>query len=332
MKVIDFDSIRKNINKELEIRINDKNLRGLKSEEFIKLAKINNQSNIKFIENINFENLKIKDIEIKNIEFRNCSFKNSIFINNKLNKVNFKNCILKNALLINNKLNSIKIENSDLKKSIFSKCYIDFIKIKDSDLKSFKLTDSYIYNLEFEDSLKTKFNENTFFDEINNESYESCYEFYKNIAYKFQENNILDKYGEYLYIYKLIERKTLKGLKRIESDLLWLICGYGERPTYALITSLEIIFLFTILYLIFGLKIGNEIISYKELFFTDKKIIVILDDFIRAFHFSIVTFTTVGYGDITPFGYSIFLSGIEMFLGVTMVGIWTATLARKINR
>ena len=31
-------------------------------------------------------------------------------------------------------------------------------------------------------------------------------------------------------------------------------------------------------------------------------------------------------------GHIIVLAGIEMFLGVTMVGIWTATLARKIIR
>ena len=49
-------------------------------------------------------------------------------------------------------------------------------------------------------------------------------------------------------------------------------------------------------------------------------------------YFCTVTFTTVGYGDITPVNISIFLSGVEMFLGLTMMGIWTATLARKITR
>ena len=58
----------------------------------------------------------------------------------------------------------------------------------------------------------------------------------------------------------------------------------------------------------------------------------ILVDFLEALYFSLVTFTTVGYGDIIPVGVSIILSSIEMILGVTMVGIWTATLARKITR
>ena len=332
MKTIEFNKLRKLTNYEVNNRINDKNIKEISFYEFNKYIKIDETLNCQIVKNTQFDNTKLKDMKFENIEFINCSFENDIIINCKFNKVKFINCSFKNSILRYNQLNNIITEHSNFKKSIFINCHIDFIIIKDCDLKSFKLTESCIYNLEFDDSLVTKFNENTFFDELNNENYESCYKFYRTIAYKFQENNILDKYGEYLYIYKTRERKTLKGIKKFKSEALWLICGYGERPTYALITSLEIIFLFTILYLIFGLKIGSEIISYKELFFTDKTTSVILDDFVRAFHFSIVTFTTVGYGDITPFGYSIFLSGIEMFLGVTMVGIWTATLARKINR
>jgi hypothetical protein len=82
----------------------------------------------------------------------------------------------------------------------------------------------------------------------------------------------------------------------------------------------------------FGINSGGEIISYTEVITQSKSIRYIINDFITAFHFSIVTFTTVGYGDITPLGYSVFLSGIEMFLGVTLGGLWTATLARKISR
>ncbi|MGL5751522.1 MAG: ion channel [Paraclostridium sp.] len=190
--------------------------------------------------------------------------------------------------------------------------------------------------------MNTKFDEDTFIDKVSKYNkeykrdrynyYEISYKFYRDISYKYKQNNLQSLYGEYYYLSKLMERKTLKGIDKFKSTILWIICGYGERPTYALISSIEIIFVFTILYMIFGLNCGSQLISYKEIFLEGRGINFVFNDFIKAFHFSIVTFTTVGYGDVTPIGYSVFLSGLEMFLGVTMVGLWTATLAKKISR
>ena len=105
-----------------------------------------------------------------------------------------------------------------------------------------------------------------------------------------------------------------------------------ERPTFALISSMEIVLIFSIIYMFSGLCINERIIHYNLniLFYLPRKLMYV--DFIDCFYFSLVTFTSVGYGDIFPIGYSVLFSCIEMILGVTMVGVWTATLARKITR
>ena len=133
-------------------------------------------------------------------------------------------------------------------------------------------------------------------------------------------------------MYKCSENKVLGGFSKLKSKIFWMICGYGERPTYALITSFEIVLVFAIIYLFTGISVGGRFINYNlPLFFILEKKVVLVD-FLEALYFSLVTFTTVGYGDIIPIGTSIILSSVEMILGVTMVGIWTATLARKITR
>ena len=131
-----------------------------------------------------------------------------------------------------------------------------------------------------------------------------------------------------------LKHKTFKfiTIEKIKSYIFYYICGYGERPTFALITSLEIVFIFAILYMFFGLCINERIIHYdlNILFYLSRKIIYL--DMIDCFYFSLATFTSVGYGDIFPIGYSILLSCLEMILGVTMMVVWTGTLARKITR
>lgn len=81
-----------------------------------------------------------------------------------------------------------------------------------------------------------------------------------------------------------------------------------------------------------GLSINGATVNYMEAFSYGLPERNVITDFMSSLYFSMVTFTTVGYGDITPLNLSIFLSGVEMFLGLTMMGIWTATLARKIIR
>lgn len=300
-----------------------------------------------------FKNIKFKKIYFygseflqcvfENVEFDECDFycenasitvfsQNTYFINCTFKKCNFKKTIFKNISLNNSKFNSCNMIDC-----IISLSYIESIYIKDCDCRAFKTINTIIEIIEFEDDYLTKFNENTYIDKMDvhkkdKNFYEKIFKVYKNVGSIFESNTFLNNSGEYYYLAKCMERKSLNGLGKIKSYILWLLCGYGERPTYALITSLEILLLFTILYMFTGLDVNGEIIKYDIFFILNLPINNLASDFFYSLYFSIVTFTTVGYGDITPIGYSIMLSGFEMILGVTMVGVWTATLARKITR
>ena len=57
-----------------------------------------------------------------------------------------------------------------------------------------------------------------------------------------------------------------------------------------------------------------------------------LDSFEEAAYFSFVTFTTLGYGDITLSTEWRLLSGIEAFIGILLVGWTTALLFAVLQR
>lgn len=317
----------------------------------------------KNIQNIQFEYIIFKDCIFKNINFEECIFIGCDFIGCKFFNVkfkkskffdfkskgtvyfyssNFENCIFERVNMKRNIFQLVKIKNtrfilSNLRNSIFDQNTIDSMYISDCDLKSFSMINTYAKKLEFDDDFLTKLNEDSFFDKFiinqnDKEQYINLSRIYKDIASKFESNRILGISGEYHYLYKYSQKNTLNSFSKLKSQIFWSICGYGEKPIYCLITSFEIVLLFAIIYLFTGINVGGKQINYdlSIFFMLNKKIIIV--DFLESLYFSLVTFTTVGYGDIIPTGISIVLSSIEMILGVTMVGIWTATLARKITR
>jgi len=54
--------------------------------------------------------------------------------------------------------------------------------------------------------------------------------------------------------------------------------------------------------------------------------------FLRAIYFSMITFVTVGYGDITPIGWYKGVAAVEGFLGVSLIALFTVAWARKMIR
>ena len=299
-------------------------------------------NNIKF-ENCTFYGSSFEKCRFNNVYFSNCNFEDeksivALFKNDSIfENCTFYKCNLKNIVFILTKFKETKFILSNLRNGILSECTIENITFVDCDLKSMKTIKTDINILNFEDEFVSKVNEDTFFDllKLKNKdktSYEKIFKTYNGISAVFEKNRLFNYSGEYYYLAKCAERKSLKGLQKLKSSIFYYICGYGERPTFALISSLEVVLIFSIIYMFSGLCVNERIIHYNLniLSYLPRKLMYM--DLIHCFYFSLTTFTTVGYGDIFPIGYSVIFSGIEMILGVTLVGIWTATLARKITR
>lgn len=121
---------------------------------------------------------------------------------------------------------------------------------------------------------------------------------------------------------KQLERKYLlqnKSLAYLSSLLMALLCGYGEKPYRVIMSSAVIIFLYSFIYA--ALNILKVPVDYSSIRLS-------LWDYI---YFSVVTFTTLGFGDLTPRMEPFFqmLVGSEAFIGGFMIGLFVFTLARK---
>ncbi|WP_070962556.1 ion channel [Vibrio sonorensis] len=116
------------------------------------------------------------------------------------------------------------------------------------------------------------------------------------------------------------------SLKRWISKAVDLFCGYGEDPLRVVAFSISLIFACACAYFILDTTSANPIYEGVEgwQFY--------LLEFFNALYFSVVTFTTLGYGDITPVGVARFIAAVEAFLGSFTMALFVVVFVKKMTR
>ena len=318
----------------------------------------------KFID-CTFKNIKFKNCRFIGCIFENCNFneggvifENCIFIKEDSDKLpalnkkdnwgcSFYNCNMYIKLLNSDIsyaifesciLENTNIEQSNVSNCIMTKCELKSVEVTDSDFTGFKTFETYMINFSFEDKYLTKFNEKTFFDKIklrkkDKDEYEGIYNVYQNIGDKYKDNNLTSNFGEYYYLGKCIERKSLSLIPRIGSYLYWFTCGYGERPFFCVTSAIVLMIVFSFLYLLTGIKMENgSLVIYTFNNIGTWTIQRFFKDFNEAINLSVGMFAGVGVNNGKPTELGYFIANLEMLFGVVLMGIGVGTLVRKVIR
>lgn len=308
-----------------------------------------------FNQDINMSNINITNINKKasfdfsyslfnkNVYFDDYKFYSDVvFINTKFNKnVSFENCVFikdcrfDKSQFLSNKSKSIFYMAKFLGQEFIFKNISNGVKFDGIRFSS-----------------NTKFIlENVDYDKERYIDARNAYRIAKN------QSNIIGDYeesGKYYYEERMYNGKMIipsikdedKKHKYIVPKIMDLlskyIVGYGEKPQNVLFFSFILISIFAYLYMIAGLRFNinfdctmnyHKTIKYGFSDMLNLEFKKFMNDYFQAWYFSIVTFTTVGYGDIIPLNYNgKILASIEMFLGVTVIATWTSTVVRKMSR
>lgn len=130
---------------------------------------------------------------------------------------------------------------------------------------------------------------------------------------KIYANQGEDDKAKYYYIKENeLLRQRLKGWKFLTKSLSYYYWEYGRKPHRIIYYSLAIIFVFGFLYWFNKDCIALNSASIKEFSLWD------------GFYFSTTTYTTLGYGDLSPLSGLRILTSIEAFLGVINMGFLIA--------
>ena len=218
-------------------------------------------------------------------------------------RCNLSGARLWNAVIKDSNLAEADLQEADLLKAVFSSVKLWHTKLTDA-----KFITRYSFAGRYP---------------IDEKGLLSASEAYRNLKQYFIANGRYDDSSWACFKERQLERKHLfktRSLLYFPSLIMALLCGYGEKPSRVILSSAALVFIYSIIYA--ALDILSIPPAYAE------KGGFTFWDYI---YFSIVTFTTVGFGDLTTKVVPLFqmLVGSEAFIGVFMMGLFVFTLARK---
>ena len=146
---------------------------------------------------------------------------------------------------------------------------------------------------------------------------------YIKLIKNFREMEQFDDADDAYFQYRRLSQAN-KGVSfsKLGDIFMWVTCGYGVEPHYTIICGLVIILVFAIIY-----WLGGGIRRLKEKEGDDNRV-----SFLDAFYFSMVTFTTVGFGDWYPVDRYRMAVMIEGLVGWLTLALFLVTLANVMIR
>ncbi|MCW7551404.1 pentapeptide repeat-containing protein [Endozoicomonas gorgoniicola] len=152
----------------------------------------------------------------------------------------------------------------------------------------------------------------------------------RNIRRNCESQGLFAIAGDFFYREMVIRRQRYPkwSYDRGLSLLVDLISGYGEKPRRVISFAAGLIILFSFIYLLFGVQEGERLIQYSP----DQSFLVNARTWLDTLYYSVVTFTTLGYGDITPVGISRLFAALEAFTGSFSMALFVVVFVKKMSR
>ncbi len=165
--------------------------------------------------------------------------------------------------------------------------------------------------------------------EFEKSRFEKATDIYRNIKNTLNQNGSYDRASEYHYKEKRVNTKKLKASRKygkwLLNRLFGLLCGYGEKPLWVIPWVIFIILFFGTLFWGFNGIQQEQLDSVHP---------------VDNYYFSVVTFTTLGFGDLYPNSTKSFLdipwfrvvAALEALIGAFLMALFVVVAAKRIMR
>lgn len=261
----------------------------------------------------------------------------STIFKNFTGAVKFIECRLEDCMATNCAFINSQFVECDMKNTIIDSSILFSVNISGCDMRGTKISNPRCKDFVIEDDDKvSKFNKETFLGKVRVEdpTSDDSFRVYQSFSEQFRKNNFMDLYGEYFYLYKRNELKELNGMDKIQSLFALITFGYGERAMNTLLCILFIMLVSPITFMIFGMNFNGEVLYFK--FTTDVESMLTIGEwfkyYFQFFEYSFSVLFNINFGNNNPVGFSVCIYYIEKLIGFILVGLFIATLTRKMAR
>ncbi|MFH1406794.1 MAG: pentapeptide repeat-containing protein [Candidatus Omnitrophota bacterium] len=274
--------------------------------------------------------LNYKDANLAHHNFHKANLKGAVFAHANLSHADLSDADLTDADLTGAILHGANLFRANLRGARLWHTDLSVSNLTEADLTGADFVEAKLHGVRFwrTDLENARFLGKKNFDSgkgfhrmrIDEKSPRAAEEGYRELKKYFLLHGKYDDASWASYREKCMEMRSLlkkKDPSFMPSFLMNILCGYGEIPHRVMWVALGLIFFYALLFRGFG-----SLHSSTSQVFTPS--------FGGYLYFSIVTFTTLGYGDFIPAdSLSRLLAGSEAFLGIFTIGLFVFTLGRR---
>jgi hypothetical protein len=229
---------------------------------------------------------------------------------------------------------NIDLTNSSLMKTDLRNANLNCATLHNANLLGVRWADCKIENLKIGKRIKQEIeahqaSKNRQHQEALN-LYEQAEEIYRDLRKHSEHEGIFTLAGRFIRKELTMRRFQMRkySAKRLGSKIVDLFCGYGEAPIRIVAISICMIIMCAFLYTLTGLSYQGEIQKFNP----SAPITENLQLFFSCLYYSVVTFTTLGYGDFTPVGISRAIAALQAFTGSFTIALFVVVFVKKMTR
>lgn len=286
----------------------------------------------------NLSKADLSGLDLARVDLSSSNLSRANLADSNLFDANLHSAELLGADLANCDLTGVDLEGSDLTRATLRGARLwhanmENANLIEADLSYCDLWSARLSNVRFwrtnlsdavslsKENFRFKINKFVTSYRINEKGIQSAEEAYRDLKRYFLAHGRYNDASWASFREKSMERLLLKKKRNpayIPSAIMGLLCGYGEKPHRIILSSIFVIVFYAAAFYLLRAITYTPAAGYE----------MSAGDYL---YYSIITFTTVGYGDFIPKSSLLFrsLAATEAFIGTFMIGLFIFTLARK---